>query len=106
MACLGGFVDDFCLLAVPQSLKLEQARTGCPGQEPVFCRSANRYTKRVPEREYQSGFRYSPAPWGLSDLLSINTAAAGLGRIPFLLLALFAEMERAPGSLGRLDERA
>jgi len=87
------FVGDFCLLAVPQSLKLGQARAGCPGagtrvlpfrkslhtarsrtrmpiravargQEPVFCRSANRYTQRVPERECQSGFRYSPAPWG------------------------------------------
>jgi hypothetical protein len=72
----------------------------------VFCRSANRYTKRVPEREYQSGFRYSAAPWGPSDLLPINTAAAGLGLIAFLLLALLAEMERCPGDLGRLDERA
>ncbi len=43
---------------------------------------------------------------GLSDLLPINTAAAGLGRLAFLLLALFAEMERAPGDLGRLDEGA
>jgi hypothetical protein len=31
VACLHSFVDDFCLLAVPQSLKLGQARTGCPG---------------------------------------------------------------------------
>jgi hypothetical protein len=66
----------------------------------VFYRFANRYTKCVPEREYQSWFRYSSAPWGLSGLLPINTAAAGLGRIAFLLLALFAEMERAPGGPG------
>jgi hypothetical protein len=66
----------------------------------VFCRSANRYTKRVPEPEYQSGFRYSPAPWGLSGLLPVTTAAAGLGRIAFVLLALSAEMERAPRGPG------
>ena len=37
---------------------------------------------------------------GLSDLLPINTAVAGLGRIACLLVALFAEMERAPGRPG------
>ena len=32
--------------------------------------------------------------WSLADPLPINTADAGMGRIAFLLLALFAEMER------------
>jgi hypothetical protein len=106
VACLGSFVDGRCLLAVPQSLELEQARTGYPGTGPVFCRSANRYTKRVPEREYQSGFRYSPAPWGLSGLLPINPAAAGLGRIASCCWPCSLRWNARPGDLGRLDERA
>jgi hypothetical protein len=72
----------------------------------MFCRSANRYTKRVPEREYQSGFRYSPAPWGLYDLLPINTAAAGLGCIAFCYWPCSPRWNARPGDLGRLDERA
>jgi hypothetical protein len=44
-------------------------------------------------REYQSGFRHSPTPWDPSDLPPINTAAAGLGGVAFLLLSLFAEMK-------------
>jgi hypothetical protein len=32
----------------------------------------------------------------LADPLPINTADEGMGRIAFLLLALFAEMERCP----------
>jgi hypothetical protein len=95
VACLGSFVTASVYLPFRNPWNWNRPAPVTQGQEPAFCRSANRYTKRVPEPEYQSVFRYSPAPWGRFHLLPINTAAAGLGRIAFLLLALFAEMERA-----------
>jgi hypothetical protein len=94
------FVGDFCLLAVPQSLKLGQARAGCPGagtrvlpfrKSLHTARSRTRMPIRVPVQS---------APWGLSGLLPVTAAAAGPGRIAFVLLALSAEMERAPGRPG------
>jgi hypothetical protein len=101
------FVGDFCLLAVPQSLKLGQARAGCPGagtrvlpfrKSLHTARSRTRMPIRVPVQSRPMGAY--PACCPSPPPLRVRAVS------PSCCWPCPPRWNARPGDLGRLDERA